>query len=315
MRRFSSTGMAVGAWPLPPPPAGFREETEFAVSPAGIVYVSNYFWDHDGQRMSSAPYLLKFSATGSLLGSWIFDEAEIESQGAGSRNAYSLDASSEGLVYIAARHNDDNGEIHAYDSDGHLMVRWGRQGYGPYDSPKDSAFQPESIASRSEGPIYVVDRISGYQPSLIRVFGLIRDDGWRTRYFASRDMSGWPLGADLRGAAGLAVNTNWGSEPPPSAVPSEGFTAVLDQTLTLVSGTYCFDLVAAGGARLWVRNKLLVDQWNEDKAEFHGCLWIPTGSSHMEIDYSAIGPTPSIHLSGSRVAPGWALFLPMLALP
>jgi hypothetical protein len=85
---------------------------------------------------------------------------------------------------------------------------------------------------------------------------------WRGEYFTSRNPSGAP--ALVRND--LSLNFNWGYDSPGPGIPPDNFSARWTRTLNLSAGDYRFYARSDDGVRVWLDDRLLVDQWREQSA-------------------------------------------------
>lgn len=90
--------------------------------------------------------------------------------------------------------------------------------------------------------------------------------GWLGRYYNNETLSGGP--ALVRDDA--EIDFDWQADPPGSGVNSDHFSVRWDRTVHFDSGTYGFHVFRDDGARLWVDNVLVLDEWA------HGREWDTT---------------------------------------
>jgi hypothetical protein len=80
---------------------------------------------------------------------------------------------------------------------------------------------------------------------------------WRATYFANKDLLGTPvLTQDVP-----EINFDWGFGSPAPVVPGDYFSARYERTLTLPPGNYLLTLRTDDGARLFVDDQLVLDDW------------------------------------------------------
>jgi len=83
-------------------------------------------------------------------------------------------------------------------------------------------------------------------------------DGLLAEYFANTELTGNPVVA----RTDADVNFDWGTDSPDPLVPSEGFSARWTGFVTPPgAGAYTFFARIDDGARLWVDNELVIDEW------------------------------------------------------
>ena len=82
-------------------------------------------------------------------------------------------------------------------------------------------------------------------------------NGWRASYYANKDLAGAPvLVQDVP-----EVNFNWGLGSPGPNVPVDYFSARYERTLTLPFGNYMLTLRMDDGARVFIDDQIVLDDW------------------------------------------------------
>ncbi len=84
-------------------------------------------------------------------------------------------------------------------------------------------------------------------------------DGWRGEYYGNRELSGTP--AVVQNDA--EINFNWGNGAPVAALPADGFSARWSRTISFQAGDYRFSIFSDDGARVWLDEELIIDQWRD----------------------------------------------------
>lgn len=88
---------------------------------------------------------------------------------------------------------------------------------------------------------------------------------WKGQYFDNRDMVGGP--ALERDDAEIAFD--WGTAPPVEWMPDDNFSVRWTRTVNFAPGYYRFVLQADDGARFWLDQALIIDQWRDMDYELH----------------------------------------------
>jgi len=83
------------------------------------------------------------------------------------------------------------------------------------------------------------------------------DPAWRGEYFASQDLSGSPV--LVRSDANL--NFNWGWGAPNSKLAADHFSARWTRNVNFAAGAYRFNVSVDDGVRLYVDDRVLIDEW------------------------------------------------------
>ncbi len=81
--------------------------------------------------------------------------------------------------------------------------------------------------------------------------------GWQASYFANADLAGVPvLVQDVPN-----INFDWGNGSPSPSVPVDNFSARYIRTLNLPAGNYLLTLRMDDGARVFIDNQLVMNDW------------------------------------------------------
>ena len=112
--------------------------------------------------------------------------------------------------------------------------------------------------------------------------------GWWGEYFNNEAVTGAP--ALVRNDP--EINFGWGYDSPGPGVNADGFSVRWTRTMSFDQGTYTFFVTHDDGARLWVDDILVLDQWNSccrtDTVQVS--LTAGTHSIRMEMfDHSGVG--------------------------
>ena len=106
---------------------------------------------------------------------------------------------------------------------------------------------------------------------------------WRGEYFNNKTLSATP--ALVREDA--QINFNWGSSSPaPGIINANGFSAQWTGQFDLPAGAYRFTLRVDDGARLWVNDYLLIDEWrNQQVQTYNSDIYLPGGPTPIKLEY------------------------------
>jgi hypothetical protein len=124
---------------------------------------------------------------------------------------------------------------------------------------------------------------------------------WRAEFFNNRELSGAP--AHVRDDA--EVNFDWGTRSPaPGLVNTDNFSARWSRTLDLGAGAYRFRVRVDDGARLWVNNRLLIDEWrNQPERTYTADIQLPGGAVPVRLEYLEHRGGALVQLSWERIEP------------
>ncbi len=105
---------------------------------------------------------------------------------------------------------------------------------------------------------------------------------WRAEYFSNANLSG--AAVVVRNDAGL--DFNWGRGTPAQAVPADNFSARWTRTLNFEAATYRFHVLADDGARLWIDDQLLIDEWRDGSGrEATREVALAQGAHRLRLEY------------------------------
>ncbi len=104
---------------------------------------------------------------------------------------------------------------------------------------------------------------------------------WQGAAYANRNLAGEAaviLGAD-------EVNFNWGLGAPAESMPFDEFSLRLEGELPFASGVYSVALTYDDGARLFINNELVIDDWSEGAARTSTWRGPLAGAVPLRIEY------------------------------
>ena len=123
---------------------------------------------------------------------------------------------------------------------------------------------------------------------------------WRGEYFNNMNLSGGP--AAVRDDA--AINFNWGIGSPMTGINSDNFSVRWTRDFNFPAGTYRFDLFSDDGARLWVNNQLVIDQWrSQSDGRFNATVTL-AGNTPIRLEYFENTGRAAVALSWAALSGG-----------
>ncbi|GIK72049.1 MAG: hypothetical protein BroJett021_10370 [Chloroflexota bacterium] len=126
---------------------------------------------------------------------------------------------------------------------------------------------------------------------------------WTAEYFNNADLAGAP--ALVRGEGG-AIDYNWGfGSPAPGVINNDFFSARWNRAVNLSAGTYRFRVLVDDGARLFVNNRLIIDQWRQQgPTEFSAEIELPGGAVPVRLEYVEFTGNAQIRLTWEQISGG-----------
>jgi hypothetical protein len=123
---------------------------------------------------------------------------------------------------------------------------------------------------------------------------------WRGEYFANRWLGGSP--ALVREDA--HVDFDWGPGSPGPGIPNDDFSVRWTRTVQLQPGDYRFRVTSDDGIRLYVDDRLVIDQWWDHPAQtFTAYLRLTAGKHMLVVEYYEHTQRATVHVSWEMVPP------------
>jgi predicted flap endonuclease-1-like 5' DNA nuclease len=124
-------------------------------------------------------------------------------------------------------------------------------------------------------------------------------DAWRGEYYNNLSLRGTPV--LVREDA--AIDFDWSKSPPAPTVNPDQFAVRWTRMIELEKARYRFSVTADDGARLWVNNELLVDDWTDHPAKtLNRDISLPGGPVPVRLEYYENAYDSVIRLSWERAA-------------
>jgi hypothetical protein len=128
--------------------------------------------------------------------------------------------------------------------------------------------------------------------------------GWKCSYFNNAALEGNPVAYE----DSPDINFNWGTGSPSPLVPVDYFSARFERTYSFNQGYYKFNITADDGARLYLDNELLINEWHQATGlQYSTGRWIAGGVHTLRIEYLELLGAASIQFTAeySPNAPPW----------
>lgn len=96
----------------------------------------------------------------------------------------------------------------------------------------------------------------------------------------------------------MAIDLNWGTGSPGPGVPTHNFSARWQRYIWFELGTYRFTVFADDGVRLWVDDRLLIDQWQDPQvATLQADVTLSQGYHRVRLEYYEASGSAAVRLS------------------
>jgi hypothetical protein len=123
---------------------------------------------------------------------------------------------------------------------------------------------------------------------------------WKGEYWSNR----WLDGKSILTRNDRDINFNWGTGSPDSRIPNDNFSARWTHTLNLGDGLYRFHLRVDDGARLWVDDGLLIDEWRDGSdREVTADLALYQGQHSLRVEFYERTGKALIHVWWEKIGP------------
>jgi len=130
-------------------------------------------------------------------------------------------------------------------------------------------------------------------------------DTWRAEYFDNRNLSG----ASVLVRYDPAIDFDWGSGSPDSAIPADNFSVRWTRSLGFTPGAYRFYASCDDGVRISVDGNHIVDAWQDQKLPntSWGDVTLASGLHTVVVEYYEHGGEASAHVWWKRLGSfsGW----------
>jgi len=202
----------------------------------------------------------------------------------------------QGVVVAPRGHvflSDPRARIQAFSIDGQYLGEW-----DTFDARPDVYVNPADLAADTQDRLFVSDR----DGDRVWVFGPERPTAWRGEYFDGSWFSGAPVAIEET----ATIAFDWTQTPPAPGLSTGSFSARFTHTLELAAGQYRISLEAVGGTRLWVDDRLVIDDAVSFETSHEPELTLAAGPHPFLLEYSAfpgIPSAPTLHLSVTRLGP------------
>lgn len=121
---------------------------------------------------------------------------------------------------------------------------------------------------------------------------------WKGEYFANRTLQGAP---DLV-RNDKNVDFDWDRGAPAAGLPNDNFSARWTRTLNFDAAVYRFSVASDDGVRLWVDDRLVIDEWSDSASNRNSVdLAMVSGKHTIRVEYYERSGDAEIKLSWKKV--------------
>jgi hypothetical protein len=126
---------------------------------------------------------------------------------------------------------------------------------------------------------------------------------WYAEYFTNGTLSGSPTLTRFESS----LRFEWGGGSPGAGIPADNFSARFSHMEWFDGGTYRFSYRSDDGARLWVGEILVIDDWNDHEATWRFVdRYIAAGTHQVRVEYYERGGNAALEASWAKVTAGAA---------
>ena len=109
----------------------------------------------------------------------------------------------------------------------------------------------------------------------------IVDENWEAAYYPNGNFTGNPVVKKMN-----KLDLNWGSGSPDSKIPNDNFTATFHKKLKVTKVTdFLFEGRADDGIRVYVNDKLVINQWKEGVNRYSNKVRLSPGEHLIRVEY------------------------------
>jgi hypothetical protein len=131
---------------------------------------------------------------------------------------------------------------------------------------------------------------------LTKISGIITPGGsgpWRAEYFNNTLLSGSPVALAFYND----LNFNWGTGSPSPVIPRDYFSARFTQSRNFDAGNYRFVAQVDDGIRVYVDDRLVIDEWREQSYRtFFGDIPLTAGVHNIRVEYLEVTNAAALRL-------------------
>ncbi|MBD8028604.1 glucosaminidase domain-containing protein [Ureibacillus sp. Re31] len=145
--------------------------------------------------------------------------------------------------------------------------------------------QPIYLKEGSHRILIKYKELTGLAQLRFEIDDLMRDDRWYGLAFPNKDFTGSPVLLGYQPQI-PELNFNWQGGSPSELIPNDNFSALYQRYIETNSGNYQLDVTANDGVRVYIDNKLVLDEWgNRSKGTWSKTINLSSGKHHVLVKY------------------------------
>jgi hypothetical protein len=126
---------------------------------------------------------------------------------------------------------------------------------------------------------------------------------WYAEYFPNRELAGGPALTRYE----QKIDFNWGQGSPGEGIPTDNFSARWTREEWFEGGTYRFSYRSDDGVRIWIGDRLVVDDWRDREAHWTQVdRYVPQGTFTVRVEYYEHEGSAAIEAVWQRISGGEA---------
>ncbi len=122
---------------------------------------------------------------------------------------------------------------------------------------------------------------------------------WYAQHWPNRTLGGMPVVMVNHGAGFL--DQDWGLDGPSAHLPVDRFSSRFERTVTLDEGQWRFVVWTDDGVRLWIGDKLILDEWRDQVATFMPVVDLAQGDHELRLEHYENRGAAHLRVSWERV--------------
>jgi hypothetical protein len=148
-----------------------------------------------------------------------------------------------------------------------------------------------------------VDYFERTGPARVRLWWepVAEASGWQGSYFANAELEGTPMLV----RTDRVIDFTWDDARLTDQITTTTFGVRWEQSVSFGAGRYRFELTVADGARVWINDNLVIEEWRVGPTRTYTTeIYLTARTYDLRVDYFNTGPDARIRLVWARVDDG-----------